>query len=274
MYCLKTEDGINIRKLYIKVIDSSIKIEEVRYLLSIYGEIVDMKINLGPGKVRMKNRGYVTYSRSCDATKALLHRKNFHEYFLLNAADTWLQPEFFNNFELSKFFNVNANIDNSESKILSILDDDCLLHVMSFLEPNDVFMLKRVCSKFNDLADYYFRTIKALNLTTLEGFKRMTLLEAKMICEKVGSNVTRLSVDSEKFNNQRILGLIPKYFPNLKHLKLVGFKLDCKELWNQMKNILLNLETLDLSDNSLIHENFMNCFEKAAVPKGLKLINV
>lgn len=221
-----------------------------------------MKINIGQEKVRMKNRGYVTYKRCCDATKALLSRKNFHEYFYLNAADTWLQPDYFG---YTCMLNVNAKIDNNESEILSILNDDCLLHVMSFLEPNDVFMLKKVCSKFDDLADFYFHTIKALSLTTLNGYKRMTLLEAKLICDKVGKNVTRLTIDSEKFNNQRILSFIPKYFSNLKHLKLFGFRLDSKEFWCQMKRILLNLESLDLSDNSLIHESFMNCFKKTKI---------
>ncbi|CAG9806596.1 unnamed protein product [Chironomus riparius] len=270
LYCLKTEDGMNIRKIFIKILDPTIKIEEVRYLMAIYGEIVDMRINIGHERVRMKNRGYVTYKRCCDATKALLSRKNFQEYFHINAADTWLQPDYIG---YTLMLNVNEKIDNNESEILSILDDDCLLHVMSFLEPNDVFMLKKVCSKFHDLADYYFRTIKTLSLTTVTGFKRMTLLEAKLICEKVGKNVTRLTIDSEKFNNQRILSLIPKYFLNVKHLKLVGFRLDSKEFWCQMKKILLSLETLDLSDNSLIHESFMNCFKKSKII-NLKSLNV
>lgn len=241
-------------------------------MLSIYGDISDMKINLGPGKVRMKNRGYVTYRWSCDATKALLSRKNFHDYFQLSAADTWLQPDYNDIIDSLNLMNVNEKIDNSESQLLSILDDDCLLHVMSFLEPNDVFVLKRVCSKFNGLADYYFRTIKALELTTAVGYKRMTLLEAKLICEKIGKNVTKLSVDNEKFNSPRILSFVPKFFPRLKHLKLVGFKLDSKEFWNQMKQVLKTLETLDLSDNSLIHESFVSSFAKVTTPNLRSLI--
>ncbi|CAG9806732.1 unnamed protein product [Chironomus riparius] len=267
-YCLKTEDGTDIRKLYFKIHQRSLNIDKLNHILHAFGEIEDMKINISPGKVRMKNRGFVTYKTCCDATKALLSRKNFDEYFKLNAADTWLQPDYVGH---PQIINVNAKISNSESELLSILDDDCLLHVISFLEPNDVFMLKKVCSKFHDLADYYFRTLKTLRLT-VTGLKRMTLLEVKLICERV-CNVTRLSIDSEKFNNQRILSLIPRYFPNLKHLKVVGFRLNSKEFWCQMKKILLSLESLDLSDNSSIHESFMNCYKKSKII-NLKSLNV
>lgn len=255
LYSLKTEDGFKVKKLYIKIIDSSISREEVELLLSIYGPIEEFKIGLG--KCCMKNRGVVTYARACDATRALVGRKNFTEYFSLNAADSWLQPDYKLNLKAQ---NVDNSIDNSASLLLSSLDDDCLLHVMSFLDPLDIFTLKQVCGKFFELSDFYFRTIKSLNFMEMKGKKKMTLLEVKLICEKVGKNIAKLTVNSDKFNNQRILNYIPKYFPNLKHLNLIGFKLDSVSFWQQMKRILVNLETLDLSDNSLIDESFLNCF--------------
>jgi uncharacterized protein YjbI with pentapeptide repeats len=229
-----------------------------------------MKINIGGRRMRLKNRGYVVYEKNCDATKALLGRKNFKEYFLLNAADTWLQPDYL---KTPSSFGVDEEIDNSESQLLSTLDDDCLLHVMFFLDPLDVFTLKNVCCKFRELSDFYFRTIRDLNFTGMKGKRRMTLLEAKMISEKVGKNVTRLSINSEKFNSPRVLNFIPKYFPNLKHLRMIGFKLESSDFWQQMKKILFNLDTLDLSDNSFIHEDFLKCF-KNVTDASLKSINL
>ncbi|KAG5671016.1 hypothetical protein PVAND_001236 [Polypedilum vanderplanki] len=272
LYCLKTEDGVNIRKLFLKIFDTSLKTDEIKYLLSVYGKITDIKINIGCGKMRFKNRGYVVYERNCDATKALLGRKNFKDYFLLCAADTWLQPDYI---KPSNLYNIDEKINNNESKLLNILDDDCLLHIMYSLDPLDIFTLKNVCSKFFELSKFYFRTIRDLNFTIMKGKKKMTLLEAKMICEKVGKNVLKLSINSEKFNNPRILNFIPKYFPNLKYLQLIGFKLESKDFWEQMKKILIKLETLDLSDNSFIHENFLKCFknEKNVKLKSLNLSN-
>lgn len=250
---MKTEDGFKIQKLYIKIIDSSIKIEEVKLLLSIYGPIEEFMI--GSGKCRMKNRGIVTYIMACDATRALINRKNFKEYFTLNAADSWLQPDFKKSF---KSPNIDHSVDQKSSLLLMTLHDDCLLHVMSFLDPLDIFTLKKVCGKFSELSSFYFRTIKCLNFNIMKDNKKITLLEAKMVCEKVGKNVKKLTVNGDKFNNQRILNFIPKYFPNLKYLNLTGFKLDSVNFWHHMKKILSNLETLDLSDNSLIDENFLN----------------
>jgi F-box domain/RNA recognition motif. (a.k.a. RRM, RBD, or RNP domain) len=259
---LKTEDGIQIRKLFIKIFDSSISIDEVKSLLSIYGEIEEIQINVG--KHRMRNRGFVTYKTCYDATRALVSRKNFIEFFELKPSDTWLQPDF-NSCE--NYTHDSSDCENSE--ILSSLDDDCLLHIMSFLDPLDVFTLRKVCEKFQELADFYFRSIRSLDFMQMKEKKKISLLEAKMICEKVGRNVKKLSIDSEKFNNQRILNFVPHYFRNLQVLKLTGFKLDSKIFWDQMKKILMNLIELNLSDNSLIYENFLKCS-----PRKLKILNL
>lgn len=269
MYSLKTEDGINIRKLYIKINDKSINLKDISSLLSIYGSIEEIRLNTGSRRCRMRNRGFITYTRSYNATKALLQRKNFQEYFSLYAADTWLQPDY--NFNEMHFSSELLTI-NSNTQIFSILDDDSILHVMSFLDPIDVFTLKKVCLKFYELVDFYFRSIRTLNFINMKGKNKITMLEAKMICEKVGKNVLKLYINSEKFNSQRILNFIPKYFLNLKYLCLIGFNLDDESFWQQMKIILKRIDILDLSDNSFIHEDFLNCFQNS---KGnLKCLNV
>lgn len=226
-------------------------------------------MKIGREKCRMKNRGFVTYALACDATRALVHRKNFKEFFTLTAADSWLQPDYVKSVE--NIF-INPSIIQNSSKLLTTLNDDCLLHIMSFLDPLDVFTLKKVCWKFFELSEFYFRTIKSLNFMEIKGKKKLTLLEAKIVSDKIGKNIKNLTVNSDKFNNQRILNFIPKYFRNVKVLKLIGFKLENVNFWQQMKKILLNLEILDLSDNSLIDESFLNCFINN--DKKLKALNV
>ena len=271
LYRLRTEDGVEVKKLFMKLLDPSIGCDEIMFLLSVYGTIDDIKIfgkNLKTGW-KMRNRGFVTFAKCSDASSVLINRKKFSKVFTLSAADSWNQPDYE---EKKKSFITCKACDQDDSKLLQKLNDDCLLHVMSFVDVFDVFTLKKVCVKFVELSEIYLKTVKAFNFSDMKGKKKMTLNEAKIALETVGKNIKRASINSEKFYNRRILNFIPKYLPNLKHLHLTGFKLDSTLFWDQMNKILPNLETLDLSDNSEIYENFLRSFKKAQ-PK-LKTLNL
>lgn len=217
----------------------------------------------------MRNRGFVTFAKGSDASAALISRKKFSEFFELSAADTWNQPDYEEKENEKEFGQI---CDQSESKLLESLNDDCLLHVMSFLDVLDVMSLKTVCVKFSELSESYFKTVKILDFSSIKGKKKMTLHEAKLVLELVGHGIKKASIDSEKFYNRRILNFIPKYLTNLNHLHLTGFKLESSSFWDQMTKILLNLEILNLSDNSEVNENFLKSFKKT-LPK-LKALNV
>lgn len=241
------------------------------FLLSIYGTIDDIKIfgkNLKSGW-KMRNRGFVTFAKGSDASCVLINRKKFSTVFTLSAADSWNQPDY----EKKRQELTSCEACNqTDSKLLQTLNDDCLLHVMSFIDVLDAFALKKVCVKFLELSEIHLKTVKAFNFSDLKGKKKMTLHEAKQALETVGKNIKKASINSEKFYNRRILNFIPKYLTNLKHLRLTGFKLDSTLFWDQMNKILPNLESLDLSDNSEIDENFLRSFKKAQ-PK-LKTLNL
>lgn len=232
-------------------------VEEIKILLSIYGEITEIWMR--------KNRGFVTFKKGCDATKALLNRKNFSEHLILLPADTWHQPDFIK----VKF--IDTKVDG-DSQLLRILDDDCLLQIISFLDFFDVIMLKDVCTKFNELAEIHFKTMKVLNFMDLKPKQKLTLLETKIAMKFAGPNVHTVTINSDKFYSNRILNFVPKYFTNLKNLHVTGFKLDSIEFWQHMKKILLKLEMFNLSDNSSINENFLKCFK--STQKCLQHLNI
>ena len=216
----------------------------------------------------MKNRGFVTFSKGSEASCALINRKKFSELFVLAPADTWNQQvDVCASRSSDEMF-----CDQNDSRLFAMLNDDCLLHVISFLDILDVILIKNICKKFSELAEIHVKTVKKLNFDEIKQKQKLTLHETKMVLETVGTNVIETSVNSEKFRNQRVLSLIPKYLTNLKHLKLTGFKMEPMNFWDQMSSILMQLETLDLSDNSEINENFLKCFKKSD-PK-LKLLNV
>lgn len=271
LYRLKTEDGVEVRKLYVKLLEPSMGCEEVRFLLSVYGPIESIKIfgkddNSG---WKMRNRGFVTFTNASDASCALINRKKFSEFFVLSPADTWNQPDY--STTSNKFVEESVS-SNTESKLLEYLNDDCLLHMMNFLDVLDVITMRKVCRKFAELGEIHFKTIRSLNFTNSNCKNKLTLHEAKLVLETVGHNVTKASINSEKFYGQRVLGLIPKYLTNLSHLKLTGFKLETSSFWDQMAKILQSLEVLDLSDNSEVDENFLKIFKKST--SRLRILNV
>lgn len=271
MYRLRTEDGIEVRKLYIRLVDKSVECEEIQFLLSVYGAIDEIKIfgkNINSGW-KMRNRGFLTFSKGCDASCALINRKKFSELFVLSPADTWNQPGYDRDDNGSKSCESQEEFD---SKLLTLLNDDCLLHVLTFLDILDVIVLRKVCNKFSELGQVHFKSIKRLNFGSIKSKKKLTLHESRLVLETVGRNITTASINSEKFYNQRVLSFLPKYLTNLKHLKMTGFKLESKSFWDQMASILKNLKSLDLSDNSEINENFLKSFKKT--PSSLKHLNV
>lgn len=258
-YRLRTEDGVEVRKLYFKLLDKSMGSEEVKFLLSVYGSIEEIIIfgkNVQSGW-RMRNRGFVTFEKGSEASLALINRKKFSEFFTLAPADTWNQPD------CGKLDKTASDDEFEEkSKLLEMLNDDCLLHVMKFLDILEIITVGKVCQKFSELSEIYFKTVKVLNFNDVKSKKKLTVHEAKLIFEAVGENVVKASINSEKFYNRRVLNFIPTYLTNVKSLQLNGFKLESTVFWDNLKHVLSKSESLDLSDNSEVDENFLKSFRK------------
>lgn len=275
IYRLKTEDGVEIRKLYLKLVDTSLTSNDVRFLLSVYGEIesIDLFNKTAENRRRMRNRGFVTYIECCHATTALINRKKFQNLFTLNHADTWLQPDYV---KMEKDMNYppkyQENDDFITSDLLRTLNDDCLLQIMTHLDVLDVLNLKNVCQYLGELAKTHLKSIRSVDFSKVREKKKITLHESRLVMKSIGKPVFAASVNSEKLLGRRILNLIPKYLRDLQHLQLKGFKLDSGVFWDQMGKILKQLQTLDLSDNSEIHEDFLRKVDSSS--RKLKKLSV
>lgn len=271
IYRLKNEDGVEIRKLYLKLVDTSLTSNDVRFLLSVYGNIesIDIFGEIACKKRRkMRNRGFITFSNCFEATAALINRKKLMNVLNLSPADTWLQPDYLKKEDFGK--SLEEIDDFMDSDLLQKLNDDCLLHIMTHLDVLDVLNLQKVCRKFEELSKIHLRSIRSVDFAKVKGKKKITLHESRMIFRSIGKPVYAVSVNSEKFNGRRVLNFIPKYFRDLQFLKLKGFKLDSEVFWKQMGKITSNLHSLDLSDNSEIHENFLGKVDS----KSRKLISL
>lgn len=233
--------------------------DEIEILLSVFGMIESIEI-FGKNKKsgwKLKNQGFVTFTSDIHASRALINRKKFVKLFELSPADTWNQPDYIDKKKLQQSkIDVGKPQIELESKLMTTLNDDCLLHVMKFLDLLDVITLSEVCRKFRELFESHLKTIRTLNFSEIRK-KKLTVHETKLVTESFGRNLVNVTISSEKFFNQRVMNFIPRYLSNLKQLHLTGFKLNSLSFWIRMSGMLSTLEILDLSDNSEVNESFL-----------------
>ena len=238
----------------------------MKFIFSIYGDIEDIEFIKSDGKVKNKsNYGFITFKECSVATTVLVNRKKLAKYFMIMPADSWHQPNF------------NKTLDScctfTEPNLISTLNDDCLLKILSFLDIHEVMTFKNVCKKFEDVAEIHCKHQRELDVSKIKSKIKLTLMDVRNILNHVGNNIQSLAMSSEKINNHRVLQLLSKSLKNVVNLKITGFKLD-KQFWWQMRNVLLKLESLDVSDNSNINEEFLNCFKGKSSRKCLKKLNL
>ena len=239
----------------------------MKFIFSIYGEIEDIEFIKSEVKMKNKNNyGFITFKECSVATKVLVNRKKLDEYFVIMPADSWHQPEYQN-------MSLNLCCTFKDPNLISTLNDDCLLKIVSFLDLHEVMTFRNVCRKFEDVAEVYCKHQRTLDFSKIKSKNKLSLMDARNIMNNVGDHIQSLSISSEKFNNQRVLQLMSKHLNNVVNLKITGFKLD-KVFWRQMRNILLKLESLDVSDNRNINEEFLNCFKKKGTEKCLRKLNL
>lgn len=260
LHKLLTEDGIAVRKLYVKCLVPTINVHEMKFLFSVYGEIEEIELIKTEGKLKNKNNyGFITLKECSVATKVLVNRKKLEEYFVIMPADSWHQPDFHKT-------SSNSPCTLDDPNLISTLNDDCLLKILSFLDLNEVMTFKNVCKKFEDVAEVHCKHQRTLDFSKIKSKNKLTLMDVKNILDHVGNHIQNLSISSDKFNNQRVLQLLPKHLKNVVSLKLTGFKSD-KVFWRQMRNVLLKLESLDVSDNRNLNEDFLNCLKGKCLRK-------
>lgn len=130
-----------------------------------------------------------------------------------------------------------------------ILNDDCLLHIMSFVDIDDILRLHQVHQRFKVLFPIAARFLwrKETIYIDDQALKRYPWVFHRSLFEAVGSNIKDLDV---QVNSERKFISILKYFPNLEHLAIVDTELaniasinqfpPLKSLWLDSPNISLH----------------------------------
>ncbi|GAB0087251.1 hypothetical protein DMENIID0001_015440 [Sergentomyia squamirostris] len=123
---------------------------------------------------------------------------------------------------------------------LEVLNNDCLLHIFSYLKLRDLVALEQMSERFLGLVQYTYRR----GFTVIDVFKEgcHTNEFAKAICERVGSNVTTLIVFQRrgKAITEAVLKTFLRNCPNIINLTTSGY-------FQAFGNITMHVQTLEIN---------------------------
>uniref|UniRef100_A0A1B6LC54 RRM domain-containing protein n=1 Tax=Graphocephala atropunctata TaxID=36148 RepID=A0A1B6LC54_9HEMI len=252
----QTIDGIPIRKLYITNISIEVRRFEMYHIFGQFGQI--MNVFLGVSKNdNSKQFAFITFANPQDAAQVLARKvfcdsKGRRMYAL--AADSWHQPQEMSNGEIIwKTDRKNqARAEESEEEddqtaetpevlegpvetpdeSLNGLNDDCLLHIFSFLTYKEIAGVERVCKRWQALSYRMWRCLHKLNFTC-PPFRRMEMTTPclEQYLRRCGDCLTLLdlSINKHSFNEGTII-VVAKYCPNLEVLRITNIHLANRSL--------------------------------------------
>ncbi|GAB0089443.1 uncharacterized protein DMENIID0001_039830 [Sergentomyia squamirostris] len=108
------------------------------------------------------------------------------------------------------------------------LDDDCLLHIVSFLELPDLLNFERVCCRTQEIARIVYKKFSNFHLRLREAFG-----QSEKILSSIGEFIEflqfSLGFGINKDIKMGILEDISKFCPNMHTIKLQYFSLNTEE---------------------------------------------
>lgn len=150
----------------------------------------------------------------------------------------------------------------SNLTITSYLNDDCLLHICSFLNLNDLFSVSKVSIEFNRVTKIIYRRFKKFDFSHISSktnFKEIDFDEAVQIVTEIGEYIVDLNIQAVKFKtpNRELLEIILNGCKeNLRKLQIEGFILNKKFFLNVYHPILFQLRALELRNCAI--SNYFN----------------
>ncbi|XP_054287269.1 uncharacterized protein LOC129003073 isoform X2 [Macrosteles quadrilineatus] len=290
-----TGDGIPIRTVYINNISIEKSREDIMDIFSRCGIVYNVYMGLSKN-CNQKQFAFVTYVNPLDATR-VLNLKRFNGMYV-NPADSWHQPIELpdgtiewrgrkNLYKQEESNELEEDIASEEvpSKVeteiiqgsLNMLNDDCLLHIFSFLTLKETAGVERVCKRWQALSLRMWHCVHELNFNKDNSLTHVfmntgTLDQYLKRCGPVLTSLYLGNNDNHKFdgaalfviakhcggrleslgiNNidvpKRSLAHIGRSCPRLKRLSLDGcYKLNDQEL-APMLNKLTHLKVLELA---------------------------
>lgn len=293
-----TEDGVPVKTLYIGNIRMNLSEDRIRSYFEEFGTVESFKIH-----ERVDHKfGFVTFASYEDAAKVL--KKKAHPVGKCNlrirSADSWHQPKAVkkpdehdnqmsdqvagasggsggssNDLEELPSSSGDA-VDGDEFATngvsLLCLNDDCILHILSFLDIVHLVRLRGTCSRIDELIDITCAKNKeSFDFSEInQGEKGITLMTARDILAYLGPQLKSLKIDSDDFNSGSVrpLDLITKYCTSLESLDLDGFNLS-KNIVKKLIPVVKNLKKFAAGAKSRFDDSISQCLCKATKLKHL-----
>lgn len=213
-----TEDNITVYNIYVYNLPKSINEDNLKEHFSRFGEVQSVSI-VQRKKIKSAFRyAFVNFKKPESAAKAIRtpHHNIQGKRIKIKAADSWKQPTKQNNNENESTNNDGKNDknDDNDEKIppnsILNLNDDCLLHIFSFLTLREKLRMSFACERFQNIFEMIYKIEKQLNLNAVG---HLTLMEVRQIVTKVGHLIERIKFSGQDFpsNHKRFIEFLPNF---------------------------------------------------------------
>ncbi|XP_012161221.1 uncharacterized protein LOC101458136 [Ceratitis capitata] len=237
---LQTEDGIPIFNLRLHNLPNELTKEELYNYLAKFGDILDLVVmpakkpnsRWGPNVAFVK---FATAESAFDCVNTKEYRlKDFS--FEIHPDFSWNQPQ----------LKQKTSKDNSNNSInLMALNDDCLLHIFSFLKLPEQILLARTHERFRDI--FKFHSAKKFRRCNLKILSKMTFWSVRCFFESVGESIEYLENQLNGPYRRLALETIGNYCKNVREIDLTGCCLSDEDI--ETIQSLEKLDKLQLSEN-------------------------
>ncbi|OXU27874.1 hypothetical protein TSAR_002554 [Trichomalopsis sarcophagae] len=284
-----TVDGIPIRKLFIGNIAQRTTHKDLERLFSNYGKLDSCYLKRNTGK---SNYAFVTFHSIDDALKAskdgLRKRIHLHNRDLrVMPADSWHQPDSIEN-QNKKLQKSPDGKEMSTDYILNEdaeihkLNDDCLMHVFSFLPIADRVKVERVCRRWLNVSQESWRTFKKLNLTQTTwgfqcetyGLREIDTPTLRKVLLRCGQFLTHIdfSTFAEKLSSST-LTVVGRNCPNLQGIDVTALCVSPAGIKSLTENCSNIMEFSLGHCSSSCDNDLSNLFSKNKKLRYLKLVH-
>ncbi|XP_055686693.1 uncharacterized protein LOC129792005 [Lutzomyia longipalpis] len=118
----------------------------------------------------------------------------------------------------------NGMLEYDDSNlILKMLDDDCLFHILSYLNLQELIRVEEVCERFEAVAQQVYKTYTTLDFSDhllrnkFAMQKQIPIAEATAIASRVGPSIHTLTAKASTFrmNDHQIPNFVGMYFKKI-----------------------------------------------------------
>lgn len=249
-----TEDGVPVYTLYLGDIPQKRTVSDLKTYFSIYGEVKSVHIvKKNKGTTRdgvVFQYGFVTFAKAESAAKVLAVRNHpgISKRLKVKPADTWRQPKDAQQTKKVAEHKENAADDpETESKVsIFSLNDDCLLHVFSFLTQAEVLKQAFVCQRFRDLVEHMVKASRQFDFNDMH--RNYTLMEIRQTLAWFGEHIKQLRLKRANESYRRYVEFVGMFCHNLEEINFEFLRSIHSETYKRIFRTSSHLKSLILED--------------------------